>query len=133
MLSVSFLMTVISPLLCFSRQSSSRFMDVSRLSLLLARPLPPSFLVTYSLSTLSLGCNVLCMVISFLVLWSICLNSSLVHLRKGPEYSPSIYSFDKVSAIEFCLEYSFLIHLIFFFLLIRVFRISDNCWSFTRV
>ena len=68
-----------------------------------------SFLGTHSLSMSSLGCNVLCMVISFLVLWSICLSSSLVHLRKGPEvanewYSTSIYSFDKVSARELCLE-----------------------------
>ena len=39
----------------------------------------PSFLDTYSLSTLSLGCNDLCIVISFLVLWSICLSYSLVH------------------------------------------------------
>ena len=38
---------------------------------MLASPLPPSFLGTYSLSTSSLGCNALCMVISFLVLWSI--------------------------------------------------------------
>ena len=45
-----------------------------------------TFLDTYNLSTSSLGCNDLCMVISFLVLWSICLSSSLVHLRKGPEY-----------------------------------------------
>ena len=45
-----------------------------------------SFLDTYSLSTSSLGCNALCKIISFLVLWSICLSSSLVHLRKGPEY-----------------------------------------------
>ena len=56
------------------------------MSSMLASPLPPSFLDTYSLSTLSLGCNALCMVISFLVLWSICLSSSLVHLRKCPEY-----------------------------------------------
>ena len=48
--------------------------------------LPPSFLGTYSLSTSSLGCYALCMVISFLILWSICLSSSLVNLRKGPEY-----------------------------------------------
>ena len=61
-------------------------MDVSTLSSMLASPLPPSFLGTYSLSTSSLGCNALCIVISFLVLWSICLSSSLVHLRKGPEY-----------------------------------------------
>ena len=47
---------------------------------------PPSFLGTYSLSTSSLGCNALCMVISFQALWSICLSSSLVHLRKGAEY-----------------------------------------------
>ena len=59
---------------------------VSTLPSMLAVPLPPSFLGTYSLSTSSLGGNALCMVISFLVLWSICLSSSLVHLRKGPEY-----------------------------------------------
>ena len=46
---------------------------------MLASLLPPSFLDTYSLSTLSLGCNAFCMVISILVLWSICLSSSLVH------------------------------------------------------
>ena len=39
------------------------------------------FLDTYSLSMSSLGCNALCIVISFLVLWS-----SRVHLRKCPEY-----------------------------------------------
>ena len=61
-------------------------MDVSTLFSMLAYPLPPSFLGTYSLSTSSLGCNALCMVVSFLVLWSICLSSSLVHLRKGPAY-----------------------------------------------
>ena len=45
----------------------------------------PLFL-KHSLSASSLGCNALCIVISFLFLWSICLSSSLVHLRKGPEY-----------------------------------------------
>ena len=40
----------------------------------------------YSLSTSSLGCNVLCMVISFLVLWSVYVSSSLVHLKNAPEY-----------------------------------------------
>ena len=38
------------------------------LSSMLASRLPPSFLDTYSLSTSSLGCNALCMVIIFLVL-----------------------------------------------------------------
>ena len=56
------------------------------LSSMLASPLPPSFLDTYSLSMSSLGCNVLCMVISFLVPWSIYLSSSHVHFKKGPEY-----------------------------------------------
>ena len=35
----------------------------------------------------------ICIVISFLVLWSICLSSSLVHFKNGPEYlSLSIFS-----------------------------------------
>ena len=42
---------------------------------------------TYSLSTSSLGCNALWMVIQvFFVLWFICLSSSLVHFKNGPEY-----------------------------------------------
>ena len=79
-------MAVISLRLCFSMESSSRCIDVTTLSSMLASPLPPSFLGTYYLSTSSLGCNALCMVISFLVLWFICLSSSLIHMRKGPEY-----------------------------------------------
>ena len=53
---------------------------------MLASPLPPYFLDTYSLSTSSLGCNALCRVISFLVLWSIWFSYSLVHFKKGLEY-----------------------------------------------
>ena len=53
---------------------------------MLASPLHPSFLDTCSLSTSSLGCNVLCMVISFHVLWFICLSWCLVHFKNGPEY-----------------------------------------------
>ena len=48
-------------------------------------PFLPSFRDTYSLLTSSLGCNVLCMVISFLFHWPICLGSSLVHFKNGPE------------------------------------------------
>ena len=72
-----------------------------------ASPLSPSLLDTHSLSTSSLGCNTLGMIISFLVLLSICLSSSLVHFTNGPEYitrgPPSIYPYDKVSTREFCL------------------------------
>ena len=50
---------------------------------MLVSPPPPSFLDTYSLSTSSLGCNALWMFINFLVLWSICLSSSLVHYRNS--------------------------------------------------
>ena len=50
------------------------------LSSMPANPLSPSYLDKYSLSTSSLECN------AFLVLWSICLSSSPVHFRKGPEY-----------------------------------------------
>ena len=60
--------------------------DASTLLSLEASPFPPSFLDILSLSTSSLGCNALYMFISFLVLKSICLSSSLVHLEKGPEY-----------------------------------------------
>ena len=71
------------------------------LSSMLASPLLPSLLDTYILSTSSLGCNALYMAISFLVLWSICLSSSLIHFKNGPEYftsgdSSGIYPFDKV-------------------------------------
>ena len=42
---------------------------------------PHSFLDTHSLSVSSQGCKVLCLVSSLLVLWSICLSSSLVHFQ----------------------------------------------------
>ena len=77
-LSVSFLVAIISPPLGFSLLSSNHCIDSSTLSLMLASPLLPSFLDAYSLSTSSLGCNALCMVISFLVLWSIYLSSSRI-------------------------------------------------------
>ena len=86
MLSVLFLVAVISPSPRFSLYPSSRYIDVPTLFSMLANALPPFFLDTYNLSTSSLGCNALCMVISFLVLWSLCLSSYLVHFKNGPEY-----------------------------------------------
>ena len=82
---VLFLVAVISLLSCFSMLSSSRYIEASTLYWMLASPFPP-FLDTYSLTMLSLGCKALGMVISFLVLCSICLSSSLVHFKNGPEY-----------------------------------------------
>ena len=85
-LSESFLVAVINIPPRFSLQLSSRCADASKLSSMLASPLPPFYLDTYSLSTSSLECNALCMVISFLILWSNILSSSLVHFKNGPEY-----------------------------------------------
>ena len=79
-------------------------MYASTVSSMRASPLPPSYLDTYSLSTSSLGCSALCMVISFLVLWSICLSSSLVHLRKGPDYMTNGTAHVFISLIRFLLE-----------------------------
>ena len=81
---VLFLVAVINPpRFCMS---SSGFIDESTLSSMLASRLPPSLIDTHSLSTAFLGFNPLCMVIIFLVLWSICLSSSLVRFNNGPEY-----------------------------------------------
>ena len=93
MLSVSFLMAVNSAPSCFLMWSSNHCIDASTLSSMLANPLPLSFLDTYCMSTSSLWCSALCMVISFLVLWSICLSSSPVHFRKGclADMSWSVY------------------------------------------
>ncbi len=58
---VLFLVAVISLSFLFLMCDSSRLIDVSMLSSMLASLLPP----TYCLSMLSLGCTALCMIISF--------------------------------------------------------------------
>ena len=45
-----------------------------------------SFFSWYKLSMSSFGWKVLCIVSNFLVLWSICLSSSLIHFKNGPGY-----------------------------------------------
>ena len=80
-----FLVVVISLHSRYSMLSSSRYIDASTLSSMVASPLSP-FLNTYNLSTLSLRCNALFMVINFLVFWSICWSPSLIHFKNGPEY-----------------------------------------------
>ena len=81
-----FLAAVISLSLLFCVYSSNAWIVESTQSSMLTRPLPPSFLEMYSLSVSYLGCSALCIVISVLVLWSICRSSSLVHFKNGPEY-----------------------------------------------
>ena len=117
-LSVTFLVAVISSPSSFSMLSSSSI-DASTLFSMLVNPLPPSFLDTYILTTSSLGCNALCMVISVLVLWSICLRSSLVIFKNGPKYLTApvfialirfiLHSFVSSSFLVL-LRYSFLIN-----------------------
>ena len=83
--------------------SSSCCVEASTLLSMLASPFSRSFLDTYNLSTLSLRCNALCMVISLLVLWSICLSSSLVHFKNGPEYLTRSSAKVFISLIRFLL------------------------------
>ena len=67
----------------------------------------PLFFWHISVSMSSLGCKALRMVISFLVLLSICLRSSLVHFKIGPEYLSSWTAQVFIFFISFLL-YSFL-------------------------
>ena len=55
-----------------------------------ASPLPP-FLDTYSLSLSSLGCKTLCIISSFLVLWSIYLSSFLVHFKNVTRVTAKVF------------------------------------------
>ena len=77
---------LISVSLLFLIYSSSPCADTSTLSAMLANPLLPSFLDTYSRSMSFLVYKALCLVISFLVFWSICLSSFFVHFNNDPDY-----------------------------------------------
>ena len=83
---ILFLVAMISLSPRFCMKWSSCCIDVTSLSSKLSSHLPTLFLDRYSLSKSSLGCNALCIVINFLVLWSICFRPSLVHFKNGPEY-----------------------------------------------
>ena len=71
-----------------SNQSSSEIFCISMSQLCLQgkQVLLLLLFLTYSQSTSPRGCKALCMVINFFLLWSICLNSSLVHSMNGPKY-----------------------------------------------
>ena len=83
LLSMLYLIAVIS-LLC-SFLCSSWVLIMMHYSSMLVSPLPPSFLGTYSHTMSTLGCKVLCIVISFLFLCSICLSPSQVYSLNDPE------------------------------------------------
>ena len=85
MLCVLFLVAV--DLLCsLLILSSSPCIDASVLFSMLASPLLPSFLDTYSLSTSSLWCQAFTSSLVFFILCSICRSSSLVQIKNGSEY-----------------------------------------------
>ena len=81
--SLSFLVALISFSMLFIMSSSSSWIHLSTLSSILASPLP-TFLNTCSLYMSYLRCKAICIISSFLVLWSICC-SSLVHFKIGTE------------------------------------------------
>ena len=92
---------------------------------MLVSPLPPSFLDIYSPSTSSRGYNVLCMVISFIVLWFICLRFSLAHFTKGPEYQTRVTAQVFIPLIRFLLaSFSFLVFLRYSF---SIFSFISTC------
>ena len=95
---------------------------------MLASPFPPHFLDRYGLSMSYLGCHILCMVISFLVLWPIYL-SSLVHFKNGFEYLTRDTAQVSISLIRFLLHSfissSFLVLLRYSFL---IFLSSPLVW-----
>ena len=90
---------------------------------MLVSPLPSSFLDTYNLSTSSLGCNAL-----HIVLWSICLSSSLIPFNNGPEYLTRRTAQLFIPLIRFLLNnlasWSFLNHLKYSFL---IFSFISTC------
>ena len=73
-----------SVIIFFFMLYSNRFIDASSLSSMLANLL--SFFDTYNLSLSSLCYKALYVIMSFLVLCSICCSSSIVHFKNGPEY-----------------------------------------------
>ena len=105
---------------------------------MLAGPLRPSFLDTYSLSASSLGCKALCMVITFFVLWSVCWRSSLVYFKNGPEYLSRGTAQVFIPSIRFLLYYfvssRFLVLLKYsFYIFFSYFHLFDQLSVFSSI
>ena len=100
MLSVLFLVTVVSFSLLFLILSLCHRIDADTISSIRVSPLLPSFLDTFSLVMSSIGCKVSCVLVSFQVLWSICWSNSLVHFKNSPEYLTRRQPFDEISAAK---------------------------------
>ena len=138
MLSVFALVAVIGLSLLFLMLSSSSRLNASTKSSMLARPLLPS-LDAYYLPVSSLGYKALCITISFLVLWFICLSSSLVRFKNGSEYLKDGTALVFIPLMRFLLQSlvsrSFLVCLgyfsNFFFFHLRLF--DGVCFQYSQV
>ena len=106
MLSVLFLVAVISRSPRVFMQLSSRCIDSSRLSGILVSPLPPLFLDTSSLSTSFLACKALSMVMTFFVLRSLRWSSSLVNLK---EWSSSVLGRGQPRCLSFWWDFCYVV------------------------
>ena len=120
--------------------SPSRCSVALTLSSMLSSPHPLSFHNTYNFSTSSLGCKTLCTVNIFLVLWSICLSSFLVHFKNGAGYLTRSTAQVLISFIRFLLftlvSSNLLVLLIYCFLIfsfiiiiIYLLRVFHICFS----
>ena len=89
MLPMLFSIVVISSPSLFFIYCSCRRIEAYTLSSIQASPLLSYFLHSYNQSISSLGYNVLCIVISFLIVWCICWSSSNVHFKNDIEYLSS--------------------------------------------
>ena len=76
-----FLVAVINLSWFFFMLSLNHLITASMLSSMPVSFPPPPFLNKYNLSLSSLGCKALCIIISFLVFWSICGSSYFIHFK----------------------------------------------------
>ena len=102
---------------------------------MLASPLRPSFLDIYRLSMLSLKYKALCVIISFLVLCSVCGSSSFVHFENGPLEQTRCLSLwlDSCSWTWFRKVFSFFWDTLFFFFFIHLHLFDGVHFQYSQV
>ena len=75
---------------------------------------------------LSVGGQAVYIIISFLILWSICLSSSLVYFKNGPDYLTRGTVQVFIFLMRFLFSRSFPVRLRYFFLFYFLFRLFDS-------
>ena len=122
---------VINLTLLFFTYSLSSCVDASAQSAMLVSPPSSSFLDTYCQCHL-LDVRASCIMIIFLVLWSISWSSSLAYFRNVPEYLTRETE-QIIPWMRFLLQSFFLRSFIVLLGVLRVFHTSISWWSFTGV